>query len=147
MKKKSLLLCLPLTVFILFTSFTGNNSYLIGKWNISAVGTADPKLVKKIDKGADSARAAHYKKYLPELSTMLNEGYVYEFVKDGTYNIKDKNGKEAYSGDYTLSEDGETLTLITSGDAVDYKYTKISDKHIKLKSKKDASTIELSKKM
>lgn len=147
MKKKSLLLCLPLALFILFTSFKGNNNYLIGKWSISAVGTADPKLVKKIDKGADSVRSAHYKKYLPELSTMLSEGYIYEFLKEGKYKITDKSGKDAFTGSYTFSDDGETLTLDSGSEAVDYKFSKISDRHIKLKSKKDASTIELSKKM
>ena len=144
---KSILICLSFSFFILFSSFKENNNYLIGKWNISAVGTADPKLVKKINKGADSLRTAHYKKYLPELSTMLAEGYIYEFAKDGAYKIADKEGKDAFTGTYVFSEDGKTLTLDTGTEAIDYKFSKINDRHIKLKSKKDASTIELSKRL
>ena len=147
MKNKLVVCLLPLAFFIVLTSFTSNYNFLIGKWNITAVGTADPKLVKKINKGADSVRSAHYKKYLPELSTMMENGYVYEFAKDNKYKIIDKDGKEAYSGTYTFSEDGETITLDSGTETIEYKFSKISDRHIKLKSKKDASTIELSKKM
>lgn len=148
MKKKVVPVCLQFLVFITLTSFkfTDNNTYLFGKWNITAVGTADPKLVKKINKGSDSTRSDRYKKYLPELTNMMREGYQYEFLKNGEFKLTDKENKEVTSGDFTISKDGELLTLISGGYDTEYKLTKTSEKHIKLKSKKDASTMELSKK-
>ena len=82
---------------------------------------------------------------LTELSNMMKEVYVYEFRSGGLFKVTDKAKKEIVLGDYTLTKDGELLTLINGGVDVEYKLIKTSEKHIKLISKKDASTMELSK--
>ncbi|MEI6489507.1 MAG: hypothetical protein WCP52_11130 [Bacteroidota bacterium] len=140
MKSKLLLLFSSFLLLILVCSFTGDTAYLLGKWNITAIGTADQTLVKQMNTNKDTIQGS-----LTELSNMMKEGYVYEFRSGGLFKVTDKAKKEIVLGDYTLTKDGELLTLINGGVDVEYKLIKTSEKHIKLISKKDASTMELSK--
>ncbi len=140
MKSKLLFLFSLFLLLIIVCSFTSDTTYLLGKWNITAIGTADQSLVKKMNASKDTTQGS-----LTELSKMMKEGCVYEFRSGGLFKVTDKAKKEVVVGDYTLTKDGELLTLITEGVDVEYKLTKTSEKHIKLISKKDASTMELSK--
>lgn len=121
-------------LFILMMLFIscGNSNYSInGKWQIDGVGSIDSANTK------DNI-------LVYGVMTMLSNGAEFEFTDNGNFNIS-YQGTTSVSGSYIISADNKTLTLKANNTEETYELTKSNEKSMMLKSKKDASVVNLKK--
>jgi hypothetical protein len=112
-------------------SCKNNSSYIYGKWKIESVGSADSSKINESP-------------LFYGVLTMLSNGAIFEFNKNGIFKIS--NGSKVFTtGDFNISPDNKTLILKVNNSETIYELIEKKEKSILLKSKKDASVIELKK--
>jgi len=129
MKKQTTVMAFFATVsiFFLFSSCQNNDNYIIGKWEIENVGTSDP---------TTSEGDIHSLSVI----NMLSVGGTFSFNDKGEFKT------ETTSGSYSISSDGNSITLKDSESEHTFDLNKTSDKKLQLKSTTDKSVINLVKK-